>query len=155
MNAAFKDIKSVLVVLSSAAQGFDMAAFRKLITHAYPGAAVFFISISGDAVGVEGPNKVDLVIDFTQPGARQRMGFARSMRSRGRHVVGRNAGWFVRRKSYYRVFDEKKDAGRPKDFNDFEVWASTGTRWRPFDSSRGSHPGSKQRNRPRIAESVI
>ncbi len=123
MHNSFKDVKSVLVVLSSGAQAFDQPALRKLITLTYPGAAVFFVTTSGGAMGVAGPNRVDLVIDFTKPGARQSMFFARGMRNRGAQTVGRNAGWFYRRKHYDRVFDESSDPARPADFNDSEVWA--------------------------------
>jgi hypothetical protein len=119
----FSNVQSVLVVLSSRGLSFDMPSLRSLISHAYPGAAVFFISTNGDAVGVEGPNRVDLVIDLTEPGAFQSMFFAPKMRSRGSKVVGRNAGWFFRRSKYDRVYDEKADLDRPKDFLDSERWA--------------------------------
>jgi len=108
MNSAqppFSQVKTVLVVLSSKATAFDHAGLRNLITHAYPGAVVFFISVSGDPVGVAAPSKVDLVIDFTEPGARQGKFFAVSMRNRGKYVVGRNAGWFYRKSRYDRVYE--------------------------------------------------
>ena len=96
-TSLFPAVKSVLVVFSSRAQAFDASALRSLITHAYPSAAVFFISTTGDSVGVEGPNHVDLVIDFTPRGARQSLCFARSLRKRAKFAVGRDSGWFYRR----------------------------------------------------------
>lgn len=93
---------------------FDPSGLRNLISHAYPGAAVFFISTSGDPVGVEGPRKVDLVIDFTEVGARQSFWFAFTLRSRGTHVVGRSGGFF--RKRYDRILDEAADASLPRDY---------------------------------------
>ena len=122
MNA-FEKVKTVLVVLSSRALAFDMPALRNLITHAYPGAAVFFISTSGDPVGVEGPHRVDLVIDMTEPGAHQGLFFAPKIRGRARYVVGRNAGRFYRRSKYDRVYDEKADPQLPTDYLDRERWA--------------------------------
>jgi len=124
---AFENVKTVLVVLSSRALSFDMPGLRNLITHAYPGAAVFFISTSGDPVGVEGPHRVDLAIDMTEPGAHQGWFFAPKIRSRARNVVGRNAGRFYRRKKYDRVYDEvadaKTDSQFPKDYLEQERWA--------------------------------
>lgn len=110
----FSNVKSVLVVLSSRAMLFDQSGLRNLIGHAYPGAAVFFISTSGDPVGVEGPRKVDLALDFTEPGARQSFFFAAKMRGRASHVVGRTGSFF--RKRYDRVFDEKADSSLPRDY---------------------------------------
>ncbi len=123
IHQAFSNIKSVLVVLSSRAMTIDQSGLRSLITHAYPGAAVFFISTSGDPVGVEGPTHVDLVIDFTEPGARQSLFFAYRMRSRGKHVVGRLTGWFFRKKKYDRILDEFEDSRRPGDYMASERFA--------------------------------
>ena len=119
----FENVHSVLVVLGSKSQAFDQSALRNLITHAYPGAAVFFISTSGDAVGTEGPHRVDLVIDFTQAGARQSKFFAFSMKKRATYTVGRNAGWFFRRKYFDRVYDDASDREMPKDYLEQERWA--------------------------------
>jgi hypothetical protein len=116
MGECFTGVKSVLVVLSSKAMVFDQAGLRNLITHAYPGAAVFFLSTSGDPIGVAGPNRVDLVIDFTGPGSRQNPFFPLRLRARGRYVVGRAAGWFYRKSRYDRVFDERSEAGIPSDY---------------------------------------
>jgi hypothetical protein len=121
--SAFQNVKTVLVVLSSRGLAFDMPALRNLITHAYPGAAVFFISTSGDAVGVEGPNRVDLAIDMTEPGAHQSMFFAMKIRGRAKNVVGRMAGRFYRRSKYDRVYDAKTDSEIPKDYLESERWA--------------------------------
>jgi hypothetical protein len=121
-HAPFAHVQSVLVVLSSRALAFDQSGLRKLITYTYPGAAVFFVSTSGDPVGVEGPHKVDLILDFSEPGARQGFFFASKMRSRAKHAVGRHTGWFFRKKKYDRVYDEKNDAARPVDYLESERW---------------------------------
>jgi hypothetical protein len=121
LDSAFNGIKSVLVVLSSKAMTLDPSALRNLINHAYPGAAVFFVSVSGDPLGVAGPHRVDLVIDFTEPGARQSFWFPNRMRSRGRHVVGRKAG-MLRSLRYDRVYDASIDAGVPGDYLEAERW---------------------------------
>ena len=119
----FQNVKTVLVVLSSRGLSFDIPALRSLITHAYPGTAVFFISTNGDAVGGEAPQKVDLAIDMTEPKAFQSIFFSIRLRSRARHVVGRNAGRFYRRKKYDRVYDQSVDHDGPKDYLDSERWA--------------------------------
>jgi hypothetical protein len=124
--APFENVKTVLVVLSSQAQAFDMPALRNFITHAYAGTAVFFYSTSGDAMGAEAPSQVDLVIDFTPPNARQARFFAYSMKKRSRFTVGRNVGWFYRRKNFDRVYDEKDSAiasATPTDYIQKETWA--------------------------------
>ena len=119
----FTGVKTVLVVFSSRAMAFDQGGLRNLITHAYPGSVVFFVSVSGDPVGVSAPSKVDLVIDFTEPGARQSKWFAFSMRGTGKHVVGRVRGWFFRKWKYDRVYDSATDANVPKDYLESEAWA--------------------------------
>ena len=118
-TSLFPNVKSALVVISSRSMAFDLSALRNFITHAYPGAAVFFITTSGDALGVNAPNTVDLIIDFTEPKARQSMFFAMKMRRRGKHVVGRTGGFFGR-KSYDRLFTESTDASLPKDYMERE-----------------------------------
>lgn len=121
----FKNIRSVLVVLSSKSMAYDMPGLRNLITHAYPNAAVFFISTSGDSMGATAPDKIDLVIDFTPPRARQSFFFARKMKSRSKYTVGRNSGWFVRKKTFSRVLDESTAEFRthaPKDYLDSETY---------------------------------
>jgi hypothetical protein len=122
-SPVFSGVKSVLVVLSSRALCFDQSGLRSLITHAYPGSVVFFISTSGDPVGVTGPKNVDLVIDFTEPGARQGMWFAPQMRGRGKFVVGRNTGWFYRKSKYDRIYDQSLDSEIPGDYIESEHWA--------------------------------
>jgi hypothetical protein len=119
-SSMFPNVKSVLVVLSSKSMAFDLPALRNFITHSYSGSAVFFISTSGDSIGVSGPSKVDLVIDFTQPGSRQGMFFASQMKRRGTHTVGRKTGGFFNRNGYTRIFDEAKDVSLPKDYMDRE-----------------------------------
>jgi hypothetical protein len=123
LQSPFTGVKSVLVVLSSRAMAFDQAGLRNFITHSYPGSAVFFISVSGDSVGVSGPSKVDLVIDFTEPHARQSIWFAPSLRRRGRFVVGRTTGWFFRKSRYDRVYDQASDSQAPRDYLESEAWA--------------------------------
>jgi hypothetical protein len=122
LDSAFNGIKSVLVVLSSKAMTLDPSALRNLINHAYAGAAVFFVSVSGDALGVAAPHQVDLVIDFTEPRARQSLLFPRRMRSRGKFVVGRKAGplrsWW-----YDRIYDASGDPQVPRDWIEAERWA--------------------------------
>lgn len=113
-SATFSGVKSVLVVLSSRAMLFDPSSLRNLISHAYPGAAVFFISTSGDSVGVEGPRNVDLILDFTEPGARQGFWFPLRLCSRGTYSVGRKGAFF--RKRYDRLFDEKADSSLSRDY---------------------------------------
>ncbi|NDG84837.1 MAG: hypothetical protein EBX52_07350 [Proteobacteria bacterium] len=119
----FEGVKSVLVVLSSRAMIFDQAALRNHIHHAYPGAAVFFVSVSGDPVGMKAPSRVDLVVDFTEPGARQPILFAHRMRSQGHFVVGRKAGFFYRNARYDRVYDASGDTLAPTDFIEGERFA--------------------------------
>jgi hypothetical protein len=119
----FNGVKSVLVVLSSRSMAFDQGGLRNLITHAYPGAAVFFVSTSGDPVGVAGPKQVDLVVDLTPPGARQNPFLPLSFRGRGRFVVGRRSGWFYRRSRYDRIYDESADASIPRDYLEAEAHA--------------------------------
>ena len=109
VQSRFQNVKSVLAVISSRSMAFDLSALRNFITHAYPGAAVFFISTSGDPIGVAGPNQVSLVIDFTEPGARQSLFFAARLRRRAEFVVGRATGRvFFGRKSYDRLYEEPK-----------------------------------------------
>jgi hypothetical protein len=119
-SSLFQNVKSVLVVLSSQSMAFDLSALRNFITHSYPGSAVFFISTSGDPVGVSGPNQVDLIIDFTRPGSRQGMFFASKMRRRGNYVTGRVTSGIFGRKRYDRLYDEAKDASLPKDYMERE-----------------------------------
>lgn len=99
-------VRTVLVVLSSAATPFDVESLRYKISSSYPEAAVFFMNTSGNPYGVPSPQKVDLLIDLSGPGQRQGWFFAKKMRRLARFAVGRNAGWF-RKGSYDRIFDEK------------------------------------------------
>lgn len=115
--------QTALVVLSSKAQLFDIHALQNLIRHAYPACAVFFITTSGDALGAQAPDHVDLLIDFTPPGARQPWGLAWKLRSRATLAVGRDAGIWVRKAKYDRVLNERAEKDRPQDFLDAERWA--------------------------------
>lgn len=116
-------VKTTLVVLSSKAQLFDMAGLQNLIQRAYPNSAVFFVSTSGDAMGVEAPKHIDLLIDFTPPGARQPALFAFKVRRRATRAVGRDVGWFFRRNRYDAVYADAKDPQCPTDYLDAERWA--------------------------------
>ena len=119
----FQGIKNVLVVFSSRAQAFDEASLVSLINHAYPGAKIFFVSTSGQAIGAKATARIDLVIDFTQPGARQSFLFPFFMRKKSRFAIGRNAGFYFRSKMYDRVYHDKKDPLKPTDYLDSERWA--------------------------------
>ncbi len=122
----FEKIKTVLVVLSSKAMSFDMPALRNFITQAYPGAAVFFMSTSGDSIGAQVPRQVDLVIDFTPMGARQPLFLARRLMRMARFSVGRNVGRFgYRKRNFTRVYDQLLDQASgsiPKDYLESEAW---------------------------------
>ncbi len=125
-ESCFSNIKTVLVVISSKAMTLDLSALRNYITHAYPGTAVFFISTSGDPIGVEAPSKVDLLIDFTPPHARQSWFFAYRLRKQARSAVGRNSGRFYRMRNYDRVYDEFNESIKktlPIDYLEQEAWA--------------------------------
>ncbi len=115
----FTGVKTILVVLSSRSQTIDNESLRHHITLAYPEAAVFYTSVSGIPVGVDSPQAVDLVIDFTPPGARQHWGFARKMRKASRYCVGRDAGLFYRRNFYDRVYKDLR-TDSIKDFHERE-----------------------------------
>lgn len=99
-------VKTVLIVLASAAIVFDRESLRQKILTAYPGATVFFTTQSNKSVGAEAPRKVDLLIDLTGPGSREGLLTARRLRSRTRVAIGRDAGIF-RKRIYDRVVDEK------------------------------------------------
>jgi hypothetical protein len=122
-HGAFQGIKNVLVVFSSKAQAFDEAGLVNLIKHAYPGSKICFVSTSGQAIGKKAPSRVDLVIDFTQPRARQSFLFPFFMRKKARFAIGRDAGFYFRSKLYDRVYDDKNDPSKPKDYLDAENWA--------------------------------
>jgi aconitase B len=119
----FQGIKNVLVVFSSRSQAFDEPALVNFIQHAYPGSKVFFKSTSGHVIGSKPPVKVDLLIDFTQPGARQALLFPWALRRKARFAIGRNAGFYFRSKLYDRIYDEKNDSSKPSDYLGGETWA--------------------------------
>jgi hypothetical protein len=98
-------VRTVLVVLSAAGVVFDVEALRQKILLSYPEAAVFFRTTDGKSIGAASPDQLDLLIDFTGPGARQGLFYAKKLRRMSRVAVGRNAGFF-RRRIYDRVFDE-------------------------------------------------
>lgn len=98
-------VKSVLFVLSSRGMVFDTDSLKQKTTLAYPGAAVYMLTPSGKPLGALAPARVDLLIDFTPPRARQGLFFSHKLRRKARVAVGRNSGLF-RKKIYDRVFDE-------------------------------------------------
>ena len=98
-------VRTVLVVLSAKGMVYDLSALRQKIVLAYPDATIFFQTTSGKAIGALVPESVDLLVDFTGPGARQGMFYAKKLRRRARFAVGRNSGFF-RKKIYDRIFDE-------------------------------------------------
>jgi len=102
----FAGVKTILVVLSSAAMAFDLDGLRARIYAAYPEAAVFFVTTEGRPMGATAQGHVDLVIDFTGPGQNQGWFYARKLRRMARFAVGRNAGFF-RKRIYNRVVDER------------------------------------------------
>lgn len=120
---SFQGIKNVLVVFSSRSQAFDEPALENFVKHAYPGSKVFFVSTSGQEIGKKVPARVDLLIDFTQPGARQPLLFPFKMRKKARFAIGRKAGIYFRTKLYDRIYDEKNDSSKPKDYLEGESWA--------------------------------
>jgi hypothetical protein len=103
------NVRTVLVVLSSAGIVFDIESLRQKILLSYPEAAVFFRTTLGKAVGSVAPDRVDLLIDFTGPRQRQGIFYARKLRRMSRFAVGRDAGFF-RKGLYDRVFDEHANA---------------------------------------------
>jgi len=107
-------IKTVLVVLSARALAFDRDSLRAKIINAYPGSKVYFVSTLAIPIGETAPEFIDLVIDFTGPGQRHKWFFARKLRARAKHLIGRNAGFF-RAYSYDQVFDESNEPGVPTD----------------------------------------
>jgi hypothetical protein len=99
-------VKNVLIVISSRGMVFDIESLRQKVLLSYPEAAVFFRTTLGKPIGAIAPEKIDLLIDFTGPGQRQGLFYARKLRRTARVAVGRNAGLF-RKKLYDRVYDEK------------------------------------------------
>lgn len=98
--------RTVLVVLSARGMVFDTESLRQKILLTYPHAAVFFRTTYGRPIGVPAPKQVDLLIDFTGPGQRQYLFYAKTLRRMARVAVGRNSGLF-RKRIYDRVWDEK------------------------------------------------
>ena len=99
-------VRIVLVILSARAMVFDTESLKQKILLSYPETAVFFMTTSGKPIGLAPPKQVDLLIDFTGPGQRQGLFFAKKLRTMARVATGRNAGFF-RSRIYDRVFDEK------------------------------------------------
>jgi hypothetical protein len=99
-------VRTVLVMLSARGMVYDTEALRQKILLSYPDAAVFFRTTQAKPVGAAAPQQVDLLIDFTGPGQRQGLLYAKKLRRMARVTVGRNAGLF-RKRIFDRVFDEK------------------------------------------------
>lgn len=104
-NSRIPGVRTVLIVLSARGLVYDTEALRQKVLLAYPEAAVFFVSTQGKALGASCPREVDLLIDFSGPGQRQKLFFAKKLRRMARVAIGRNAGLF-RKRIYDRVFDE-------------------------------------------------
>jgi hypothetical protein len=107
-------VKTVLVVLSARGVVYDTESLRQKILLAYPEAAVFFRTTDGQAIGAESPDRMDLLLDFTGPGQRQGLFYAKKLRRMARVAVGRNAGFF-RKGIYDRIVDEKAKNARFPD----------------------------------------
>jgi len=105
-GSRFAGVRTVLIVLSSRGLVYDIPALRHEVCLAYPDATVFFRNTLGKAIGASAPAYVDLLVDLTGPGQRQRLFYALKLRRGARAAVGRNAGLF-RKRSYDRVYDEK------------------------------------------------
>src|SRR4051812_16559514 len=99
-------VRTVLVVFSSRGMVFDIESLRQKILLSYPDSTVFFLTTQGKPVGSPPPRQLDLLIDFTGPGQRQGLFYARKLRGMARVAVGRNAGLF-RKRIYDKIFDEK------------------------------------------------
>lgn len=104
-NKRVPGVRTVLVILSATGMVYDIESLRQKVLLSYPDAAVFFRMTCGDAIGSTAPHQIDLLIDFTGPGQRQGLFYAKKLRRMARVAVGRNAGLF-RRRIYDRVFDE-------------------------------------------------
>jgi hypothetical protein len=102
-------VETVLVVLSSRGMVYDQKALTEMIQLSYPGAAVFFRTTQGQPIGIDAPEEVSLLIDFTGPGQKQGWFYAKKLHSGARFRVGRNALLF-RKSLYDRVYDEKANA---------------------------------------------
>jgi hypothetical protein len=103
-------VRTVLVVISAKGMVYDVESLRQKILLSYADAAVFFMTTLGKPVGAAAPQHVDLLVDFTGPGQRQGLFYAKKLRRMARVAVGRNAGLF-RKRIYDRVYDEKEKSG--------------------------------------------
>lgn len=97
-------VKTVLVVLSSMGMVYDVEALRQKIRQTYSDATVYVLTTKGVPLGEKPPKHVDLLLDFTGPGERQSLFYAKKIRRMARVAVGRKAGLF-RARIYDRVFD--------------------------------------------------
>ena len=98
-------VRTVLVILSAQGMVFDLELLRQKILLTYPDATVFFRTTNGRPMGAGVTHPVDLLIDFTGPGQRQKWFYSRKLRRHARVAVGRNAGLF-RKRIYDRVLSE-------------------------------------------------
>ncbi|MEK7692093.1 MAG: hypothetical protein AAB425_13850 [Bdellovibrionota bacterium] len=103
----FENVRTVLVVISSAGMVLDRESVRHKILATYSGAAVFFMTGSGGRLGPSAPKSVDLVIDLSAPGFRHKWFLALRLNSMARFTVGRDAGLF-RARVYDRIYREGK-----------------------------------------------
>lgn len=82
------------IVLSGRGMVFDIEALRHSVRLCHPEAVVFFFSSLGKLQGGgRPPRKMDLLIDLTAPGQRERLGGALGWRFYAKRVVGRRHGW--------------------------------------------------------------
>ncbi len=124
----FQGIRKILVILSSHGIVYDVHALRQKILHAYPGAGLFFETPLAQQRASW--CKVDLLIDFTGPGERERYCQAKKLRSMARIAVGRNAGWY-RKRIYDFVCDEKPGFFGEEGFVQRQVLNLAGVAWIP------------------------
>jgi len=115
-NRAYRvpGVRTVLVVLSGGGLVFDTEALLQQILQSYPDAAVFFLTPSGKPIGPGAPEHIDLLVDFTGPGQREKCWHAKKLRRMARIAVGRHAGW-LRSRIYDRIFDEQAESAKLPD----------------------------------------
>ena len=131
LASRFQGIQNILVVLSSRGIVYDVQALRQNILHAYPQARVFFDTPLAKHRASWGT--VDLLIDFTGPGERERFCQAKKLRAMARIAVGRNAGWY-RKKIYDFVYEEtqrSKQLLEQERFVQKQVLSLAGVAWIP------------------------
>ena len=99
-------VKTALIVLSGQGMVFDRESLKQKIKLSYPEANVYFLTPDGKSLGESSPSHVDLLIDLTGPGQRQKFLLALKLKRMSNVSVGRKYG-LLRGKFYDRVFIEK------------------------------------------------